>query len=160
MVAPTVFEMTTYSPQPILYFVCKQKDEKDTRSLEQVFLFLKMKLFLANITDVVVSTDLFITHSKVFKANFPKAAFSFSPDSILDHLLKLGVNESFIKETFFESLDKENLALLTREKIIEKFEILRTNKGHKHKLSQNENFFTQCHQIFDFYKRSFDYLTL
>ena len=76
--------------------------------MEQVFLFLKMKLYLANITDVVVDTDLFITHGKVFKQNFPKATFSFSPDSILDHLLKLGVNESFIKETFFEQLDKKN----------------------------------------------------
>lgn len=123
-------------------------------------MFLKMKFFLANIADVVVSTGLFITHGRLFKQNFPKATFSFSPDSILDHLLHLGVQEKFIKETFFEHLDKDNVALLTREKVIEKFELLRTNKGHKHKLSSNENFFTQCHQVFDFYKRNFDQLML
>jgi len=67
-----------------------------------------MKFYLANITDVVVSTDLFISQGKMFKQNFPKATFSFSPDSILDYLLKIGISESFIKETFFDQLDKDN----------------------------------------------------
>jgi hypothetical protein len=61
-----------------------------------------MKLYLANINDVVISTNLLVAHGKLFKAAFPKASFSFSPDSILDHLLKLGVSEEFIKETFFD----------------------------------------------------------
>jgi hypothetical protein len=52
--------MTTYMPQPILYFIHKQKDEKSSKALEQIFLFLKMKLYLANITDVTVSAGLHV----------------------------------------------------------------------------------------------------
>jgi hypothetical protein len=125
-------------------------------------MFLKMKLYLANINDVILSTNLHLNHNKLFKLNFPKSTFNLSPDSILDYLLKLGVQEDFVQETFFEQLGKDNIVLLTREKIVEKFETLRTFRGHRYKgkLENNETFFTQCHQVFDFYKRNFDLLGL
>ena len=106
----------------------KQRDSKDTRALEQIFLFLKMKLYLANISEVIVSAHLHALHAKIFKQHFPKAQFAYSPDSILDHLLSLGLKEKFIKDHFFEKLTATDVALLTREKILEKFENLKIKK--------------------------------
>ena len=63
------------------------KDLKDSRVLAQLFLYLRMKVYLSNYRSVILPVDFYLDNQDILTAKLFKAKFTFSTESIKEHLL-------------------------------------------------------------------------
>ena len=60
---------------PVLIAVTKSSSVSDTKPLETLFVYLSMKLYLSNFTQVVVPCHFYQTHSEFLRKKFSRADF-------------------------------------------------------------------------------------
>ena len=60
---------------PVVISVTKQKTSSDTKLLETLFVYLGMKLYLSNFSQVVLPCHFYLTHSAYLRKKFTRADF-------------------------------------------------------------------------------------